>query len=266
MSELTALLYTLCAHGSLGTGNVLMKMGIGWLSRSQGDPKRLRRDRFLWLSGFLILNSSGLFMALAVKGFSPQLVTAFAGFGILVMILLSRLLLKEPLFFSDLPGTALIVIALLFLGLGAKPDDAAIWIHPAPIGLAVMLLCPLLLFFTGLVSSRFSAHTHALCAGMSSGILVILLKLLVARYGYSVGGYLGSAYAYLYIFFALLALVSLQLALKKGALMLVGPLQYGSMILFPPLGAILVGAQFPLIQAPFLLLAVLGIWLIMRRR
>lgn len=266
MPLLTALFFTLCAHGALGAGNVLMKKGIGWLGPKENRQDHFRRDFLYWLMGFLILNSSGVFMALAVKGLSPHLVTAFAGFGILVMILLARAILREPLYQGDFIGSGLIILSLLILGLVIKPELTDIWQAPSAWGLGIILTTPILFLLAGILKPKISARSLALCSGQSSGIMVILLKILVARHGYAIDAYFTSVFAYLYLFFAILALVSLQLALKKGPMMLVGPLQYGSIILFPPLGALLLGAYFPLWHGLFFIMAVYGIWLIMNRR
>ena len=254
------------AQASLGAGNVLMKKGIAWLGWPGQKNSAYFRHLSTWLAGFLVMNASGLFVALAVRTVSPQLVSAFAGAGILVMILLARLLLKEALYRTDLAGALLIVIALALLGLSAPAAGHAPWLRPGLLFHLFAFLIPLLLLAAARLWPGYAALLYALCAGSSAGLLALLLKLLVVRHAYRLGEYLASPYLYLYLFFALLALVALQLALKRAALMLVGPAQYAALVLFPPLCARLAGDALPAWHWPLYPAVALGAWIILRRR
>ncbi len=266
MSLFLAVFLALCAHAALGSGNVLMKRGIAWIGWTGDRNRHFFTQLLIWLTGFLIMNSSGVFTALAVKRLSPQEVAAFAGFGILAMIFLSRMILAESLYLSDIPGTAMIIIAITLLGLDPAPELTSVWSNPKTIPLILIFSFPFLFLLLGIIWKKKAAVAFALSSGQASGILIILLKLLVVRYEYRIVDYFSSLYLYLYIIFALLALLCLQFALKKGALMLVGPLQYSSLILYPALCAPLLGASLPIRHWPLFLLSVAGIWIIMRRR
>ena len=259
------ILFALLAHGSLGAGNVLMKKGIDWIGW-KGKKSRLYFTQLLiWCLGFVIMNSSGLFTALAVKRLPPHLISAFAGFGILLMILLSHWILRERLFISDLPGALLIVVSMTVLS-RYPSENPAVWNQPPTEFLFAVLLFPLLCFVLGTILNVGKAAFFAVSSGSSSAVLIILLKILVARYDYRISLYFSSPILYFYVFFALLALISLQLALKKGAVMSVGPLQYSCLVLYPVLASALLGIPLFLWQWPLFLLVAAGIWLILRKR
>lgn len=266
MDTVLGLAWAFLAQASLGAGNVLMKKGIAWLGWPGPKNRAYFRDLIYWLAGFLVMNASGLFTALAVRTVSPQLVAAFAGAGILVMILLARFLLKEPLFATDLPAALLIAAALTLLGLSTEPAGQADWLKPGLLFHLFALGTPLLLLTAARLRPRHAALFYALCAGSSAGLLALILKLLVTRHAYRLAEYPASPYLYLYIFFALLALVALQAALKRAALMLVGPAQYAALVLLPPLWARLAGELLPGWQWPLYPAVALGAWIILRRR
>jgi drug/metabolite transporter (DMT)-like permease len=63
------------------------------------------------------------------------------------------------------------------------------------------------------------------------------MKILVAEHGLAVRTYFASTYLYLYLLFSLLAFAALQVSLRRGALIAVGPVQYAAGILVPVLCA-----------------------------
>ncbi len=266
MDTVLGLVWAFLAQASLGAGNVLMKKGIAWLGWPGPKNRAYFRNLFYWLAGFLVMNASGILVALAVRTISPQLVAAFAGAGILVMILLARLLLDEALYRSDLAGALLITAALALLGWSAPAAPAAPWLKPGLLFHLFALGTPLLLLIAARLIPGRAALFYALCAGSGAGLLALLLKILVAGHEYRLGEYLFSPYLYLYVFFALLALVALQSALKRAPLMLVGPAQYAALVLFPPLCARLAGDILPAWHWPLYPAVALGAWIILRRR
>jgi len=243
-----------------------MKKGINWIGWKGAKSRHYRQNLTIWILGFLILNSSGLFTALAVKRLPPQEVSAFAGFGILVMILLSRLLLNERLYISDIPGAAMIIAAISLLGMNTMPDNASIWNKLGLAPLIPILLLPLLFLLAGIILKKGSCTAYSIGSGSASGLLVILLKILVAHHGFDLQAFFSSPYLYLYIMYALLSLFCLQMALKKGPMMQVGPLQYSSLILYPALCVPLLGGSIFFMHAPLFLISAAGIWIIMRKR
>ncbi len=63
------------------------------------------------------------------------------------------------------------------------------------------------------------------------------MKILVGEHGLAVRAYFASPYLYLYLLFSLLSFVALQVSLRRGALIAVGPVQYSAGILVPVLCA-----------------------------
>ncbi len=261
-----AFFFAFCAYGSLGTGNVLMKKGIGWIGWKGPKNRDFFFSLLIWSLGFIIMNASGIFTALAVKRLTPEEASIFAGLGILIMIFLAKLMLGEPLYSSDTIGAILIVCSISLLGLFPHQKNIEIWSNPNGFILSAILLIPFFFLIMGLISKTRAVFFFALCSGQSSGILVILLKILVARHEYQISVYFSSVFLYLYVVFAILALISLQMALKRGQLMIVGPLQYSSLILYPAVSSQVLGIPLHFGQWPLFIGCAAGIWIIMRKR
>lgn len=266
MPLLLAFFFAFCAYGSLAAGNVLMKKGIAWIGWKGPKGRIFLNSLLIWSTGFVVMNASGVFTALAVQRLTPEETGVFAGFGVLIMIILAKALLQEPLFPGDAAGALLIVSSISLLGFFSRSESPDVWSSPKGLSLSLILILPFLFLALGLWFKKRAAHFFALCSGLSSGILVILLKILVARHDYRVTEYLSSLFLYLYIIYAVLALVSLQISLRRAQLMVVGPLQYSSLILYPAVASPLLGLPVVVGQWPLFLGCAAGIWIILRKR
>ena len=256
MPVFPAFLLALTGHAALATGQVLMKRAF------LPFPGRTRRSvckgRCFWNLGFAIMNTSGVFHALAVSGLPPQVITAGAGFGILTLLLLSHRFLGEAVSPKDLKGATLITVALALLALTPPVLDRLSWSHLSLARMLLMMAVPCLIFLVGTFASRGRILLPALSSGMASGLLVLLLKILQARHGYLLSTWLKAPEAWLYLGMALLALLALNLALARGPMMEVGPAQYAGLLLYPPLCALWAGAAPPLWHWPLYLAIALG--------
>jgi drug/metabolite transporter (DMT)-like permease len=244
MKILFAYLMALSAYSFLSFGFVLQKKGIQWIGWKGKKDKNYYKHLSTWIFGFVIVNIYGVPSAIALKTLPPHMVSAFAGWGIVMLVFLSYLILKEKLLPTDYLYSLLIVVGIVLLALfetsttsGRETVSILYW------GLVLLLLIPVILFLSVLnraVSQKIRTIGFAAVSGMTAGLMVVSLRLLVLSHGYEVAKYLGSIYLYLYIFAALLSLVSLQLALKNGEMIAVGPVQYSSTIIYPLLATLIV--------------------------
>jgi drug/metabolite transporter (DMT)-like permease len=240
MSKAVAALLALTAYGVLSTGMILMKKGIAWIGHQGPKDGAWRRDLGIWIAGFLLSNLYVVPSLVALKTLTPHIVAAFAGFGVVVLVLLAAAVLGEKLLRSDALYTAAIFLSIILLNIyELSPGKDALNI-PLLAGAAAF---PLLLFataFTKGLSRTVRAVMFASVSGTATGIIVILMKTLVKLYGFRVGDYLHSPYVYLYLFFSLTAFIALQLAYKIETMMRTGPVQYVSSIVYPAVCSALV--------------------------
>lgn len=235
------------AYTLLSLGFVLQKKGIQWMGWKGPKDKIFYSNLTTWIAGFIIMNTYPLPSAIALKNLPPHIVSAFAGWGIIMLVFFSFLLLKEKLYKTDYIFSLLIVVGIVLLNYFEKstgPDTSTA--APRVWGLSILCAVPVILIFIGLLKfpdKKVKTWVFASVSGMCAGLMVITLRLLVVNFGYEVSSYLGSIYLYLYLGFALLSFIGLQLALKNGPMIAVGPVQYSSTIIYPVFAAFLVFQQ-----------------------
>jgi multidrug transporter EmrE-like cation transporter len=230
----------LIAYSAISTGFVLMKMGIHWIGWKKKRNTTFYKNLALWMSGFIIMNIYGVPSAAALKQLPPHIVAAFAGWGIVVLVFLSHFLLKEKLFKTDFLFSLLIVAGIFLLNFFEKPAPANI-INVK--GIIFLSSIPVIVFIPGFIkklSGKVKTVLFASVSGISAGLMVVCLRLLVLKYQYRVALYFHSPYLYLYIGFALLSFIALQVAIKNGSMMIIGPVQYSTTIIYPVLAAFFV--------------------------
>ncbi len=243
MIEVLSLFLTVLAYTILSTGLILMKKGVGWIGYKAPKDKSYFKLLFTWTGGFLLVNISVVPNALALKHLDSHIVSAMAGWGVIVLVILSYAVLKERLYRSDIVFSSIIVICIVILNIYETNET------PAGINelfFAVVTIIPLALFILALNKNRspkFRAAFFASSAGMSAGMIVVTLKILVLFFGFKIPLYFSSGYFYLYLLFSLAAFVFIQFAYKTGSMLLVGPVQYSATILYPAVCAALVFSQ-----------------------
>jgi len=140
-----AVLLALTAYAVLSMGMVLMKKGIPWIGYKGSKDGAWRRDFRTWIAGFLLSNLYVVPSLMALKTLTPHIFAAFAGFGVVVLVLLAAAVLGEKLHRSDIFYTAAIFLSIILLNLyEPTPGKDALNI-PLLAGVAVF---PLLLFAT----------------------------------------------------------------------------------------------------------------------
>jgi drug/metabolite transporter (DMT)-like permease len=237
----------IAAYSLLSLGFVMQKKGIQWMGWKGPRDKIFYSNLITWVMGFIIMNAFPIPSAIALKNLPSHIVSAFAGWGIIMLVFLSFLLLKEKLYKTDYIFSLLIVIGIVLLdyfekSAGSSPSTDT----PQVLGLVILCAVPVMLIFTGLLKfldKKVKTWVFASVSGMSAGLMVITLRLLVVNFGYQVSSYLGSIYLYLYLGSALLSFIGLQLALKNGPMIVVGPVQYSTTIIYPVFAVFLVFRQ-----------------------
>lgn len=242
MKIVLSVLMALTAYTMLSLGFVMQKKGITWIGWKGAKNRVFYRNLSVWVGGFVIMNIYGVPSAVALKTLPAHIVSAFAGWGIIMLVVFSFLILKEKITQWDYFYFFMIVIGIFLLGMfeqGAKQRLEQV----DSLGLGFMCVVPVLIF-AGMLprvwSKQIKTAGYAAVSGMCAGLMVVSLGLLVLQYGYRIALYPKSIYVYLYIVAALMSLTGLQLALKNGDMIAIGPMQYGMTIIYPVLGNLIV--------------------------
>jgi drug/metabolite transporter (DMT)-like permease len=240
VSKAVAAALALAAFAVLAAGMILMKKGIAWIGHKGPKDGAWRRDLWTWIAGFLLSNLYVVPSLMALSALTPHIVGAFAGSGVVVLVLLASAVLGEKLFRSDILYTAVVVLSTILLNVYEPSSGKGVLNIPL---LAAASAFPLLLFAPALAKSMSRAARAVMFAsvsGTSMGMIVVLMKALVETHGFRAGDYLRSPYVYLYLLFSLTAFIALQLAFRIGSMMRTGPVQYGSSIVYPAVCSALV--------------------------
>ena len=244
MTYIFSIFMCLIAHSLLSIGFVLMKKGVEWIGWKEKKTRKFYSNLFLWLAGFFVMNIYGVPSAIALKRLTPHVVSAFAGWGIIVLVFFSYFLLKEKIFRTDYIFSVLIVAGIFLINYFEKPGFFKKNIDL--FGIIFLSIIPIMIFFTGFykkLTLKIKTVIFASISGMAAGLMVVFLRLLMLKFGYKVSLYFSSEYLYLYITFALLSFIALQFALKNGPMIVIGPVQYSNNIIYPVLSSLMVFGQ-----------------------
>ncbi len=267
MDVLFAIVMATLAYSSVSAGMVLMKKGIDWLGWKGSKGKLFYKNFFIWVLGFIIMNLYGIPSAIALKVLPAHVVSAFAGWGIVAVIVFSAILLKEKISGMEMVYSGLIVMGIVLINVIGTKDSAER--SPDIIGLVLVSLLPILVISIHKLvkQSRFSAALWAGVAGASAGMMVVYLKLLIGERGYSVSEYFSCLWFWLYVFFALLSFIAIQVACKKGDMVTVGPVQYCATILWPLFAAFVVfGEKISVLQLFMFMIITASVFSILKKR
>jgi len=196
-----------------------MKKGISWIGYKGRKNKPYFKDLFTWIAGFLLINIYIVPNTIALKTLDPHIVSAMAGWGVIVLVFLSKIFLEEKLFRSDYYFTLLIFISIIILNV-FEYEEAGKSFNTAFLIISASL--PFLLFIPAFMKA-FSKKTRTLLfaaiSGISTGMIIVTLKVVVSESGFLIREYFSSPYFYLYLLFSITAFISLQIAYKMGLMM-----------------------------------------------
>jgi drug/metabolite transporter (DMT)-like permease len=233
MSTAGSILLAMLGYSVYSAGIVLTKSGGAWLKWPGRKNIAFARSLLIWLFGFILYNLSVIPTGIASGVLPPHIISAISGWGIPVIVLLSYLLLKEKLYRTDILFSLVMFAGIVVLSLFDQTPPA---IRVNQTAFAVLLALPLLILPPLLfrkVGNKVQTILLATFAGCTGGMMIVIMNLVVKTLGFNIFAYLGSPWPYLYILCGILQFVSLQVALRKGEMILVGPLQNGLMILYP---------------------------------
>jgi len=233
MYYIFSILLALLGFTLLSTGNVLTKAGSLWIKWQGRRDGEFRRYLAIWLTGLVLCNLSLIPNGMASKILPPHIVSAISGWEIIVMIVLSHFLLKEKIFTSDLIYSIIIVSCIFALSIVGRPVPVE---HIDKTAFYILLSIPFLLvihvLFKG-IGVKPKTILLSIFAGCLGGFSLVIMNVVVKEYGYNIGNYFSTPYPYLFAFSATAAFIAVQLAMRWGDMMLVGPLLNSFIIIYP---------------------------------
>lgn len=235
-----AILESISGYLCVALGSVLQKKGIGWFGHRGDKGASYYRDMLVWLLGFLLMNLALVPNFLALRTLSAPIVSAISGLNIVFLIFLSRLILKEKIYPTDYVYGAAIFIAIVALNLVDQGATANQTLHGGyaylfglvPVGLFIVL---------ALAGVRKTGNgwgiAYAAVGGGLGGLLATFMKILQVQHGTNFLLYLSSPYLYVFLAVTTTSFVSMQLAYKAGDMIVVGPVQFATMVFYPVLAS-----------------------------
>jgi multidrug transporter EmrE-like cation transporter len=220
----------------------------------------------LWLAGFICYNVAAIPNAIASKALPPHIISAISGWGITVIVLLSFVILKEKLYATDFIFSTTMVVAIWGLSLLDKPT-AGVEINETAFYILLVLpwflLSPLLVKRLG---AKPRAILLAIYAGSAGGLVLVIMNIVIKSLGFDIFSYFNTVYPYLYVLCGVAQFVAMQMAIRLGSMILVGPLQNVLMIVYPAACSIFIfGASLSLLQLVMIAVIVGSSFMIMRK-
>ena len=240
MGQAFSIILAFAGFTLFSAGIVLMKAGSPWLKWQGIKNGRFHKTLAIWAAGFALYNLALIPNIMASKALPAYLISAISGWGIVVIVLLSAWLLKEQIYAADYLYAALIVAGIFVLNISEKAAVIGQIDKPAFYGLFAL---PFLLLLPALfknVAVKAKAVLFSVFSGCVVGFSFVILNVVTKEYGFDVLRYFGTPYPYLFISSGIISFFALQLAMRWGKMMLVGPLQNSLTIIYPAICSYLI--------------------------
>lgn len=221
-------------------GMVLQKRGVAWLRPGQPRDAAFRRDRAIWIWGFVLNNLLVVFYFFALKALSPSVVGAMMGLNLLFTNLFSAFIVKEPLS-RRVVAFSVVMVGFIVMANLAAPE--AVEGQSVPLGLVLAFFAfPFALAAAALPLRRLAglgkddyATFFAAAAGCLEGVVIVLVKAMETERGNDVLGYLTTPYLYMYAAATVAVISFMQVAYSHGKITRVAPVLWGAQIAYPVL-------------------------------
>jgi multidrug transporter EmrE-like cation transporter len=235
---LAGLVFSVLTAVSMSLGNLFEKRAVDAMSTLSARRARqmlmsLLRSR-LWLAGFVI-SLVGLAFQVEAFALAPlAVVQSIYGAGLVALVVVARIVFREPLGRREVVGLGVIVVAVVLVGISLGAGEGAIGLSGSA-GRVVLVAClTTFISLAGLLGARrLASFDPGIAFGVASGLFYGVGSLgtkgastLVARYGVigSLPHLFASAYPYLFVVASLLGLLVFQTGLQRSRVALVAPL------------------------------------------
>ncbi len=264
--DIVSILLSLLGFTIFSTGIVLTKAGGAWTKWTGKKSSAFYKSIGIWILGFILYNSGAIPNAIASQSLPPHIISAISGWGITVIVLLSFLLLKEKLYVSDFIFSFTMIAGIFFLSL---LDQTAKTSTIDQTAFYILLAIPIVLIIPGLIGKigrKPQTIILSIVAGSAGGFGLVIMNVVVKSLGFDIFSYFDTPYPYLYLVCGVLQFVALQLAMRHGTMIEIGPLQNALMILYPVACSYFIfGANLGIIQLGMIAVIVFSCVMILRK-
>lgn len=261
------MLLTLSGMTLYSGGVVLQKKGSAWMTWKDNKNKRYTAMLFMWSLGILFSYViSALPNGIASKFLPPHIISAVSGWGIITSVFLSFIFLKEKLYLSDIIYSIVIASSIFLMCFYTRPGGYSLdkkYLYP-------LLLSPLLLLlpvFLKSTSDKLKTILLSLFSGISSGLTIVFMNLLVKESQDTIAGIIGSPNFIIYIICGLSSAIAMQAAYRYGDIILIAPLQTSLTIIYPVICSyFLLNSSITGVHLLSILIIVISCWGILKKR
>jgi len=232
---LAGVIFSFLSAMCASTGNVVQKLAVNRMpSIYARHPARMIRSLLTsrqWLLG-LLLSVAGVGLLVLALSLAPIAVAqSIASSGIVLMVVVSRLHLHEPLRRNDVVGLVVVVIAVVFVSASLRGSDNSVGLGGSWIDLLYAVVPTVAVVVLIFVLIRRRGGSTAFLYGTASGLLYGIAALgmkgastLVTRYGLvaSVPKIFVSAYPYVTAVGMVFALLVFQIGLQRSRIAVMG--------------------------------------------
>lgn len=191
-------------------------------------------DLLIWVAGLcLAYNISVVPTAIASKGLSPEVVSAISGLGIVFIIIMSNLFLKEKLYKRDILFSIIIAICIFIICI-TQLNESITYVDSTMF--YILTFVPFLLFipvFSKTLTSKIKAMLCSSLSGLTGGVAYVVLNIAMKDGGNSFAGIFSSSYTYEYIIIGFISGAFLQVAYKFGDIIHIVPIQMSLTVIYP---------------------------------
>jgi drug/metabolite transporter (DMT)-like permease len=250
------------------TGVIMQKKGSVWMTWKTKRNNEFIKMLGLWLFGIIISYVISAFpTGAASKDLPSYVVAAMSGWSILVIVFFSCLFLKEKLYSSDIFYAVIIIGCIVMMSIFSGSEEALDFDFKQ---LYYLLFVPFILlvpvFFKG-VKNKHKTILLSVFSGISGGLVIVFMNILVKESGGSIGEIVSSPYIYIYFLAGIVSKAAIQAAYRFGDVILITPLQTSLSIMYPILCSyFLLNSNISAVQVVSILLIVICCWGILKKR
>lgn len=229
-----SILWALIGSTMGAVGMVLQKKGIRWMDLRKSKEKNYLKFFLVWISGICVSYVLSAFPnSMASNKLPPHIITAMAGWEIVVIVFLSWFFLRERIYKTDLFYALVIVGSTVVIGLRSKPSDyireQIFW----KIFLFVLPVVFLLPFLFKSFSHKIKASLLSVYAGCMGGLALVYFNIVVREI--FAKGFQGTPVKMLvlYILSAVLGVIFEQASYRIGEMTVVASIRLSLYIIYP---------------------------------
>jgi drug/metabolite transporter (DMT)-like permease len=228
---------------------------------------KISSDLIIWVTGLILAyNISVIPTAIASDTLSPEVVSAISGLGIVFILVLSHIFLKEKLYTSDIPFAIIIVVCIYVICVSQRREPIVYVDNTAFYTLTFLPFLLLIPVFSKRLKNKVKAVLFSSLSGLTGGVAYVVLNIAVKEGGISLTGIFGSTYIYEYIIIGFISGAFLQIAYKFGDIIHIVPIQMSLTVIYPLICSYFIfHKNISVIQDSLILLVAFCYWIILRR-